>query len=101
GIRDKLVTGVQTCALPISIGAHTETPIRPPGLSTRFISAKALGRSEKNCEPCWQVITSKVASPARSASAGQSVQSMRAWPPNERSEERRVGKSGGRGGGRM
>src|SRR2546425_8951491 len=36
GIRDKLVTGVQTCALPISAGDELPQPlgIRPPELGT-------------------------------------------------------------------
>src|SRR2546425_5061730 len=35
GIRDKLVTGVQTCALPISLRAATSSPARVFGLVDR------------------------------------------------------------------
>src|SRR2546425_12980388 len=33
GIRDKLVTGVQTCALPISTADATSGPMPSPGIS--------------------------------------------------------------------
>src|SRR5947208_7615156 len=42
GIRDDLVTGVQTCALPISFAAMTR-PSRRKRLSTTESSALALG----------------------------------------------------------
>src|SRR5205823_11817738 len=34
GIRDKLVTGVQTCALPISLGSSSDAPVTRPGPSS-------------------------------------------------------------------
>src|SRR5437773_7668240 len=41
GIRDRDVTGVQTCALPISI----VRTMRPAALNTRAITGDAIGRS--------------------------------------------------------
>src|SRR2546423_5668759 len=72
GIRDKLVTGVQTCALPILAGEHStppnaHRPVGGPGAdnhgatcaSTRAaISSRPLTRSEerrvgKECRSRW------------------------------------------------
>src|SRR5438094_10524844 len=36
GIRDRTVTGVQTCALPISPTVTVEPPSPPPGSSTAY-----------------------------------------------------------------
>src|SRR5205809_8035978 len=67
GIRDVAVTGVQTCALPISV----------------FVARKAVGAwsSSKSCEEVplpWPACRKGTSSPA--------------WMPLTRSEERRVGK---------
>src|SRR2546425_9378199 len=64
GIRDKLVTGVQTCALPISGGRARPAPGRtPPGSSSRPETSRRSrggprGRSEerrvgKECRSRW------------------------------------------------
>src|SRR2546425_8789966 len=65
GIRDKLVTGVQTCALPISA---TETPCHADDLDKLF-------------EKCWSDLQ-------------PTITELRARAPEQapRSEERRVGK---------
>src|SRR2546425_1702783 len=54
GIRDKLVTGVQTCALPISFNTSMwiswEGTTPPPGLSMRSTTALMLGLSRNRSE---------------------------------------------------
>src|SRR3989441_1466128 len=77
GIRDKLVTGVQTCALPISVAAPPRSLWRsglegaPGGGRTRDSQASGL---------CWGV---HLRPHPHTATQGQ---------PGTRSEERRVGK---------
>src|SRR5690349_23454973 len=44
GIRDLYVTGVQTCALPISASAHRTTVPALPGSRTSAQSASRVGR---------------------------------------------------------
>src|SRR5205823_8170052 len=75
GIRDKLVTGVQTCALPISLGGDRE---RGSG------SLEPGGAQRTPCRP-------SPGRPPRGPGCGErgSRRSGRASP---RSEERRVGK---------
>src|SRR3989441_7020918 len=77
GIRDKLVTGVQTCALPISsaVAAPTDVPVATAG----FTAPKPVASETADLKidlaatgPCWVSAT------------------VDAEPP--RSEERRVGK---------
>src|SRR5207245_6087345 len=73
GIRDATVTGVQTCALPIS---------RPPGIS-EFWRATAS-----------RTFTIGILYAARRLASTQTLMA-RFWPPStvtNRSEERRVGK---------
>src|SRR5205823_9525835 len=76
GIRDKLVTGVQTCALPISVSM---------GLLT-------IGTFSRICRVS-QLLTSTVAG-SSSLYAGSSSTSSNVMPRYSirRSEERRVGK---------
>src|SRR5207248_7686238 len=83
GIRDRTVTGVQTCALPISPLAHLALHIRWRAiiLDSDF-AAKRMTFGQLGLSPVW-------------------VNNSRMCPFNSfRSEERRVGKSvdiGGRG----
>src|SRR5205823_11916482 len=92
GIRDKLVTGVQTCALPIS-----PRQSRPPARRRDQSSSAML--IPANLPP------RRVAKPPLSES-GISMAKIKVKTPvveidgDERSEERRVGKGGGCGGGR-
>src|SRR5205823_8039012 len=87
GIRDKLVTGVQTCALPIFTGRISTVPQRPAGISEaiRMASSKSLASTRKNPPSCSRVsakgpsVTNRFPSRVRTLVA--------------RSDERRVGKS--------
>src|SRR5207244_7428206 len=73
GIRDDLVTGVQTCALPICIETCLEgEPLRQPEMDVALESGRMRARHEKRNEQ----------QPAKHAN------------PSFRSEERRVGKEG-------
>src|SRR5256885_17087927 len=76
GIRDYKVTGVQTCALPIST-ARTPPPARRPG---RDKSSRSASSFHLPAPPCWPI---------------------RNHPRHRRSEERRVGKSVDLGGRRI
>src|SRR5688572_31138613 len=65
GIRDLTVTGVQTCALPISNagglvgngcvghGASPGTSLRPTGRSSIGHTGRPLTRSKTNAQPCF------------------------------------------------
>src|SRR5690606_40109745 len=79
GIRDFHVTGVQTCALPIS---------------TIFVPQPASSRSP----PSWWTASSRTTSACCHAAATSwlSVIARPCAKPSPRSEERRVGKEGGR-----
>src|SRR5205823_6935501 len=80
GIRDKLVTGVQTCALPISLGA-----LKDPPFDTEYIySTYILERAESE----GVLIVNR---PRGLRDMNEKVYT--AWFP-QRSEERRVGKEG-------
>src|SRR5205823_12345234 len=48
GIRDKLVTGVQTCALPISV--QRVTPLRVPKMLTTSVRPESVPESESNSQ---------------------------------------------------
>src|SRR5205823_6686576 len=79
GIRDKLVTGVQTCALPICF-----QPWAQPGAITTTTDTRTCFSA-----PAWGVrsyfaITATAPSPMPAR--------RRALPSSSRSEERRVGK---------
>src|SRR2546423_8890374 len=80
GIRDKLVTGVQTCALPISA-------------ATRTAAAQAAAKGLSEAARRWQAATTEA---TRARGSGHSRTQARAAPrassPTARSEERRVGK---------
>src|SRR5687767_15967184 len=76
GIRDKLVTGVQTCALPILRSAN------PAGVNSSA-SSSAVSR----LVACWRNASSCVLSTAAQGEAGAGASRL-----PTRSEERRVGK---------
>src|SRR2546421_2984825 len=57
GIRDLIVTGVQTCALPISLASETCTgpcwlPVGEPPKRCRYSSDSMKARSASS-GPCW------------------------------------------------
>src|SRR2546425_2582771 len=87
GIRDKLVTGVQTCALPIS-APRARGNLRPPGVVSRRPGAARAGAARRDGR----------GAPARDADArcagGEGAARAPAGgdAPGRRSEERRVGK---------
>src|SRR5258708_29558084 len=79
GIRDDLVTGVQTCALPILL----------PDVDIWLVGTFASTRAGLDNRPGKSLFRF----PRVSAALGQSTQSEpRRHLPNGRSEERRVGK---------
>ena len=55
---------------------QTMSPSRPPGTSTRCISASAADRSGKNCSPSWQHTTSNEPSASGIATALPSRHTM-------------------------
>src|SRR5205823_11016962 len=79
GIRDKLVTGVQTCALPIS--CSRASPSLTTGSARRGWARRA---TRKRRTP---------SSPAATCSPSAAARTRRG-PATWRSEERRVGKEG-------
>src|SRR5205823_11192718 len=89
GIRDKLVTGVQTCALPISV---------------RTLFSVPTSRSQR-CSTSCATRRGTTTTPSRSPTTmsprlTRTPPTVRGWPQSvtRRSEERRVGKEcGGRG----
>src|SRR5205823_7810376 len=96
GIRDKLVTGVQTCALPILLGAAVFT--RTLGLSTRLLRLSP-SRDLRGVASAGRVGAHARLQFLGDASAHLSF-AARAWyagAGEPRSEERRVGKGGGCG----
>src|SRR5687767_15199429 len=74
GIRDKLVTGVQTCALPIS-GVH--------GWPRSLAEQRVPDRPRESERRCFS---------GRICEALEGARRYRASGPMDRSEERRVGK---------
>src|SRR5205823_11083340 len=88
GIRAKLVTGVQTCALPICGSS---------GTPRRAHTATQRDRTPDSAAARWWPAHPAAARPARRAR--QRRPGWAAWR-RRRSEERRVGKGSGGGGGR-
>src|SRR5207247_6355653 len=86
GIRDPLVTGVQTCALPISSALRHDSA-QSAARSIAFL------QSSRPAPRCFSMKTASKQA-CRSRASGLSVQLP------SRSEERRVGKSVGLGEGR-
>src|SRR5207249_8021077 len=84
GIRDRNVTGVQTCALPISGFSATGTPSRAASRRTAFLSGIA-PRGNKENESCPRVVAKRNQLWSRAGSRAR-------CNSGPRSEERRVGK---------
>src|SRR5699024_11362490 len=81
GIRDRNVTGVQTCALPISLGPHPRT-----GSRTKRRRPPACGRTIASRSVFVQHFPGDLDADRRGeAAAGEHAE-------DPRSEERRVGK---------
>src|SRR2546425_202101 len=91
GIRDKLVTGVQTCALPISsrFGNHVASPTNTnpssrPGMGAKWLVSTPLG------------ITAQLASGAiarrRARSASETI-TLRAQRPQQRRSSRSMSRA--------
>src|SRR5205085_5180132 len=96
GIRDLTVTGVQTCALPIStVGG--DAPDREAELKKRLAHMEDERRQhERNAANLWADGRERAAEEQLEAATriGRAMQELKA-----RSEERRVGKEGRCGGG--
>src|SRR5207244_5388339 len=90
GIRDDLVTGVQTCALPISLAISSRLIAASPA---RFLSCVNNSVSNECTRDVWAAPRSQICSDPISRKVGS-------WERRSRSEERRVGKGGGCGGAR-
>src|SRR5205823_11569146 len=94
GIRDKLVTGVQTCALPIfaPAGGHRRlTTRRPTARRLVWCGLVAVELDQplvRDPEEVGDLVHDGVADAFAELRLG-------AHPPCDRSEERRVGKEGG------
>src|SRR5207237_1571467 len=87
GIRDSSVTGVQTCALPISIGYRcpaSEVPDAIERLLRRYLEDRYLGENLR------QFFARHQDEELREFLAGEFVEAV----ARDRSEERRVGKEG-------
>src|SRR5205823_9344760 len=84
GIRDKLVTGVQTCALPISLQLMPESTPRVQ----KALNWIALGEMEEKSEPDKAVEAFQKAAELNPKDPAPHVRIARIL----RSEERRVGK---------
>src|SRR5207248_4473129 len=100
GIRDRTVTGVQTCALPILAARGRLMQQLPPGGAMMAIRA-----TEDEIHPhlTQQVSLAAVNGPSSVVVSGaeDEVLALAAhFEAEGRSEERRVGKACGRGGGR-
>src|SRR5205823_11600264 len=85
GIRDKLVTGVQTCALPISLSVEMPAPVSTVTADDCRTQPATLATSPRDTDTAPDATSGTGTAPAR-AVAGT------------RSEERRVGKEGRAGG---
>src|SRR5205823_11458954 len=90
GIRDKLVTGVQTCALPIS---STTAPAHMAHGSRVTYSTQSSSRHDRSAwAACVIAIISAWAVGSLSASRWLCAWAIMPWRSETRSEERRVGK---------
>src|SRR5205823_9780464 len=90
GIRDKLVTGVQTCALPISGGGVSRALVHP-------LAEGRHGRRHAGADDHRRAGRSGAADGAARAQGGLqargvSIQENQIRKGQQRSEERRVGK---------
>src|SRR5207249_5760313 len=88
GIRDRNVTGVQTCALPISSTRFFRTP--------HFWVALGVQRLSRSSQTLREMLMSRgqprMDSPQRLELFSQTLVAMEANSMSTRSEERRVGK---------
>src|SRR5688572_31322622 len=75
GIRDLTVTGVQTCALPISLGRNTSSSGGEYGTGVSSAATIRMGASRNSNASSWMI-----------AATDSPIEPVR------RSEERRVGK---------
>src|SRR5207249_9400574 len=93
GIRDRNVTGVQTCALPISV--------TPPAETSASTGSPMVGPKHQTPRPATSATQAVSGNHARrSAGAqGQATSCATTRTGQGRSEERRVGKEGRAGGG--
>src|SRR5205823_10605862 len=91
GIRDKLVTGVQTCALPIS-NRRILSGRRTPGVvGRRYRHFRCSANGEGSHDPGGSMEQAVAPAPGPAGRRGGIVTLMSVGRP-ERSEERRVGK---------
>src|SRR5205823_9507458 len=90
GIRDKLVTGVQTCALPISSSVAQDPFGRLTGWRSRIPPLPHLGSLPRSRLELHALSITTVQDPRRPFAYSEDV--TRDDPPGRRSEERRVGK---------
>src|SRR5207248_4071276 len=89
GIRDRTVTGVQTCALPISGSASGGRP--PPASKRATMRGQSARASNLRASPRAASSSALASSPA-SAARKQWIGGGRDCACTSRSEERRVGK---------
>src|SRR5207249_5977711 len=85
GIRDRNVTGVQTCALPISLLRHMIGSMKPTSGSVKLFGEEITGMKEREIERVR----------LRFGMLFQSGALLASLTVGERSEERRVGKECG------
>src|SRR5206468_7527551 len=95
GIRDLIVTGVQTCALPISVLVHSAA--RVPAALVCEIERVMLGIEAQLAIDRQQLamLAQRAALVAVRHEFGDRYAHRDAFPAAVRSEERRVGKEGG------
>src|SRR5205823_10438670 len=89
GIRDKLVTGVQTCALPISQRSLSAMRSQEPAPAVRAAhgAQRSLGTGGGERSPGAPALTQSVGDHSQISGRGPCLRPL--W---RRSEERRVGK---------
>src|SRR5205823_7033448 len=95
GIRDKLVTGVQTCALPISVHGPARAAQAPAEAAARGGNQDAAadgGASRLEARPGFAGVRRTLGGVGGHFGAPHLLKSR---PLADRSEERRVGKGGG------
>src|SRR5205823_8974539 len=99
GIRDKLVTGVQTCALPISGSRHPRLRSRK-GLNLPGIDLGISAFTEKDRAALEFALGAGVDAVSQSfAGRAADIEAVRAAATKLRSAERRVGTDGRSGSG--
>src|SRR5205823_11234398 len=94
GIRDKLVTGVQTCALPIWLAQTHKTVFPAAGVIPDAETAKSIALAV--AIPIWGKDTVTSEMPLRAGLRGKVWTVIGNPHLHGRSEERRVGKEGKR-----